>query len=149
MRIIPRLLIFAFLFVSCNKEDVYTASYKFVIEGKQKDIATMYEQGDQIDIRVSLIDFNYKEVLYTEPLCYGRKEETKARLVYEKGEWILYSEQNNWNSRITTLKIVAHHIDGCEVDIYIDYPPRPTGGGERRHMPFSTGEQEVTIALPK
>lgn len=149
MRTIIRLLVFALLLVACDKEDVYTASYKFVVKEKQEDHATMHEEGEYIDIKISVIDFNYKELLHTEPQSYGRKEDTKAKLVYEKGEWILYSEQNNWKSRKTTLDIVAHHIDNCTVDIYIDYPPHPIGAGERRHMPFSTGEQEVIISLPK
>lgn len=147
--VINYLLLFAFLLVSCNKEDVYTASYKFVIEGVQEEIAAAYEEGDYIDIKVSVIDYNYKEPLHTEPQSYGRKEDTKAKLVYENSEWVLYSEQDNWNLRKTAISVVAHHLDNCTVDIYTDYPPHPIGAGERRHMPFSTGEQEVIISLPK
>ena len=145
-KICPFLLFFALLLVACNKEDVYTASYKFIVEEEQKESEEKYKEGDYIDITVSVIDYNYKEVLATEPLLYGRKTDTAAKLVLEDGVWILYS--NNTNKRLTAINIESHHIDNCVVDIYIDYPPHPIGASERRHMPFAIGEQVLAITVP-
>lgn len=126
---------------ACNKEDVYSASYMFVVKHDQTTSIT-YGEGAHVDLRIVLTDRNYKEPLHTVPESYGRKEETKGKLVFENGEWVLYSESKGSYNKASAISIVSHHVENCEVDIHIDYS---LTGGERRHGPFSPGEHVIEI----